>query len=174
LIRAAGRCRQHQPETEAFSGGEKVTPNARGQSPYAGRAFGLGWRRDKKSKKKENRMRMVMVALIAMTASSAMADDTEGAHRQAISGRDSYWNCLAQEYSRESNKGMSDQDFTRHIASVCPSERQNFRVTLVDYLAMQFPGTDAGDHMTTANNAIASAQKDVVTAFIKHRTTAPK
>jgi hypothetical protein len=28
--------------------------------------------------------------------------------------------------------------------------------------------------MTTANNAIASAQKDVVTAFIKHRTTAPK
>jgi hypothetical protein len=130
-----------------------------------------------KSKKKENRMRMVMVglvALIAMTASAAMADDTEDAHRQAISGRDSYWNCLAQEYSRESNKSMSDQDFTRHIAGVCPSERQNFRVTLVDYLAMQFPGTDADDHMTTANNAIASAQKDVVTAFIKHRTTAPK
>ena len=114
-------------------------------------------------------MRMVMVALIAMTASAAMADDTEGAHRQAISGRDSYWNCLAQEYSRESNKSMSDQDFTRHVASVCPSERQNFRVMLVDYLAMQFPGTDAGDHMTTANNAIALAQKDIVTAFIKHR-----
>jgi len=114
-------------------------------------------------------MRMVMVALIAMAASSAMADDTEDAHRQAISGRDSYWNCLAQEYSRESNKSMSDQDFTRHIASVCPSERQNFRVMLVDYLAMQFPSADADDHMTTANNAIALAQKDIVTAFIKHR-----
>jgi hypothetical protein len=123
----------------------------------------------KKSKKKESRMRMVMVALMAMIASAAMADDTEGAHRQAIAGRDSYWNCLAQEYSRESNKSMSDQDFTRHIASVCPSERQNFRVMLVDYLAMQFPGTDADDHMTTANNAIALAQKDIVTAFIKHR-----
>jgi hypothetical protein len=123
----------------------------------------------KKSNKKESRMRMVMVALMAMIASAAMADDTEDAHRQAISGRDSYWNCLAQEYSRESNKGMSDQDFTRHIASVCPSERQNFRVMLVDYLAMQFPGTDADDHMTTANNAIALAQKDIVTAFIKHR-----
>jgi hypothetical protein len=123
----------------------------------------------KKSNKKEKRMRMVMVALIAMAASSAMADDTEDAHRQAISGRDSYWNCLAQEYSRESNKSMSDQDFTRHIASVCPSERQNFRVMLVDYLAMQFPSADADDHMTTANNAIALAQKDIVTAFIKHR-----
>jgi hypothetical protein len=123
----------------------------------------------KKSNKKESRMRMVMVALMAMIASAAMADDTEDAHRQAISGRDSYWNCLAQEYSRESNKSMSDEDFTRHIASVCPSERQNFRVMLVDYLAMQFPGTDADDHMTTANNAIALAQKDIVTAFIKHR-----
>jgi hypothetical protein len=39
----------------------------------------------------------------------------------------------------------------------------------VDYLAMQFPGVDPGDHMTTANNAIALAQKDIVTAFIKHR-----
>jgi hypothetical protein len=118
-------------------------------------------------------MRMVLAALIVMTASSVMADDTEDAHRQAISGRDSYWNCLAQEYSRESNKSMSDQDFTRHIAGVCPSERQNFRVMLVDYLAMQFPAADAGDHMTTANNAIALAQKDIVTAFIKHRA-APK
>jgi hypothetical protein len=120
-------------------------------------------------------MRMVMLALVVLTGfvSAAMADDTEDAHRQAISGRDSYWNCLAQEYSRESNKSMSDQDFTRHIASVCPSERQNFRVTLVDYLAMQFPAADAGDHMTIANNAIALAQKDIVTAFIKHRA-APK
>ena len=81
----------------------------------------------------------------------------------------SYWNCLAQEYPRDGNKSMSEQDFTSLIASVCPSERQNFRVMLVDYLAMQFPDADAGAHMTTANNAIALAQKDIVTAFIKHR-----
>jgi hypothetical protein len=64
---------------------------------------------------------------------------------------------------------MSGPDFTLHIASVCPSERQNFRVTLVDYLAMQFPSVDAGAHMTTANNAIALAQKDIVTTFVKHK-----
>src|ERR1700688_1013685 len=118
---------------------------------------------------KENKMRMVIAAVVAMTASAAMAGEIEDAHRQAGAGGDSYWNCLAQEYSRDSGKSMSGQDFTLRIASGCLSERQNFRVSLVDFLSMQFPDVDAGDHMTTANNAIASAQKDVVTAFIKHK-----
>ena len=116
-------------------------------------------------------MRMVIAAALAMTTSVAIADDIGDAHRQALAGRDSYWNCLAQEYSRDGNKSLSDQEFTLHIASACPSERQNFRVTLVDFLSMQFPDVDAGAHMTTANNAIASAQKDIVTAFIKHKVT---
>jgi hypothetical protein len=118
-------------------------------------------------------MRALIVAVMAMTASVALADDIDDAHRQAVAGRDSYWNCLAQEYSRENNRGMSGQDFTSLIASVCPSERQNFRVTLVNYLSMQFPSDDTGAHMTTAKNAIALAQKDIVTAFIK-QTAASK
>jgi hypothetical protein len=117
-------------------------------------------------------MRMVMAAILAMTASAAVADDLDDAHRLALSGRDSYWHCLAQEYNQDSNKSMSGQDFTVHIASVCPSERQNFRVSLVDYLSMQFPNADAGDHMTTANKAIALAQADIVNAFIKHKAAA--
>jgi hypothetical protein len=123
--------------------------------------------------KKENGMRMVLVAAIVMTSSVAMADEVEDAHRLAISGRDSYWNCLAREYGSDGNKSMSGEDFTRRIASVCPSERQNFRVTLVDYLSLQFPKADASAHMTTANNAIALAQKDVVTTFTRRRG-APK
>jgi len=114
-----------------------------------------------------------MVAVLAMTTSAAIADDVEDAHRLAVAGRDSYWNCQAREYSREENKGLLGQDFASLVASVCASERQNFRVTLVDYLSLQFPGTDAGAHMTTANNAIASAQKEIVTTFIKHKV-APK
>ena len=117
-------------------------------------------------------MRMMMAAALAMTTSMAMADDVEDAHRQAISGRDSYWNCLAQEYTRDGNKNMSEQDFTVHIASVCPSERQNFRVTLLGYLTMQFPRAEAGAHMTTANNAIALAQKDIVTTFVRRKAAA--
>ncbi|HEY2211707.1 MAG TPA: hypothetical protein VGH62_08835 [Bradyrhizobium sp.] len=119
-------------------------------------------------------MRMVIAAVVAMMNSVAMAGEIEDAHRQAVAGRDSYWHCLAQEYSRDSNKDMSGQDFTLHIASVCPSERQNFRVSLVDYLSMQFPNADAGAHMTTANNAIGLAQKDIVRAFIKHHAAALK
>jgi hypothetical protein len=122
--------------------------------------------------KKENGMRTAIVALLAMAASAAMADDLDDAHRLALSGRDSYWHCLAQEYNQDSNRSMSGQDFTVHIAGVCPSERQNFRVSLVDYLAMQFPDVDAGDHMTTANKAIALAQADIVNAFIKHKAAA--
>ena len=117
-------------------------------------------------------MRALIVAALAMTASAALADDVDDAHRLAVSGRDSYWNCLAREYQQESNKGMSGQDFTSLIASVCPSERQSFRVALVDFLSLQFPNVDAGAHMTTANNAIAAAQKDVVTAFVHHKAAA--
>ena len=117
-------------------------------------------------------MRMVMAAILAMSATAAMADDLDDAHRLALSGRDSYWHCLAQQYNQDSNKNMSGQDFTVHIASICPSERQNFRVALVDYLSMQFPGVDAGDHLTTANKAIGLAQADIVNAFIKHKAAA--
>src|SRR6202795_4396686 len=114
-------------------------------------------------------MRTVMAAVLGMKASAAMADAPDDAHPLGLSGRDSYWHCLAREYNQDGNKSMSGQDFTVHIASVCPSERQNFRVSLVDYLSMQFPDVDAGAHMTTANSAIAAAQKDIVTAFIKHK-----
>ena len=117
-------------------------------------------------------MRAFILAALVMTASAAVAGELEDAHRQAVAGRDSYWNCLAREYQQDSNKGLSGQDFTALIAGVCASERQNFRVSLVDFLSQQFPDVDAGAHMTTANNAIAAAQKDVVTAFINHKAAA--
>ncbi len=114
-------------------------------------------------------MRMVIAAVVAMMISAAMADELEDARRLAVAGRDLYWKCLAREYSRDSNKSMSGEDFASDLASVCASERQNFRVALMDYLSMQSPGAEAGAPLTTANNAIALAQKDIVTAFIKHR-----
>jgi hypothetical protein len=117
-------------------------------------------------------MRVVIVAGLMLAASSAMADEIGDAHRLALQGRDIYWTCLAQEYSQNSDKAMSGEDFTARIASVCPSERQYFRVELVDYLKAQFPGVDAAAHMTTANNAIALAQKDVITAFLHHKQAA--
>ena len=52
-----------------------------------------------------------------MIISAATADELEDAHRLAVAGRDSYWKCLAREYSRDSNQSMSGQDFAAHLAS---------------------------------------------------------
>jgi len=112
---------------------------------------------------------MILAAALAMTTTGALADELDDAHRLVLQGRDSYWNCLAREYSRDGTKGMSAADFTADIASVCPSERQSFRVALIDYLSMQYPDADSGAHLSTANRAIELAQKDIVTAFIKHK-----
>jgi hypothetical protein len=117
-------------------------------------------------------MRLMIMAGLMLMASAAMADEIGDAHRLALQGRDIYWTCLAQEYSQYNDKAISQEDFTARVESVCPSERQYFRSALVDYLTAQFPNVDAADHMTTANNAIALAQKDVVTAFLHHKQAA--
>lgn len=117
-------------------------------------------------------LQLIIATTLLLASSAAMADEIDDAHKLALIGRDSYWNCLAEQYSLPANKTMSGPDFTTHIAEICPSERQNFRASLVDYLSLQFPNADAGDHMSTANKAIALAQKDIVTAFIKHKEAA--
>jgi len=114
-------------------------------------------------------MRMILAAVLVALASAAWADELDDAHRLAIQGRDSYWNCLAREYSREGTQRMSAADFTADVASVCPSERQNFRVALIDFLSMQYPDAESGSHLSTANRAIALAQKDIVTAFVRRK-----
>ncbi|MBR0738831.1 hypothetical protein JQ581_17985 [Bradyrhizobium liaoningense] len=121
------------------------------------------------------RMLLVGAALVVMTSAamtwSALADDDDakGSQKLAQQGRDDYWHCLAREYSRESNKGLSEQDFGRSVAGACPSERQYYRVALLDYLTTQYPNIDSGAHLATANRAVEAAQKDIVTAYVKHR-----
>ncbi|MDN5002299.1 hypothetical protein ACFQZO_15530 [Bradyrhizobium sp. GCM10027634] len=124
------------------------------------------------------RMLMLGVVLVAMTSAamthSALADDdgTKGAQKLAMQGRDDYWHCLAREYSRDSNQGLSEQEFGRSVAGACPSERQYYRVALLDYLTSQYPNIESGAHLATANKAVEAAQKDIVTAFVKHRPPA--
>ena len=114
-------------------------------------------------------MRTIIALALALVASGALADELGDAHKLALQGRDSYWNCLAREYQNEGTKNMSAQDFTSDIAGVCPSERQNFRVRLMDYLSMQNPDGESSANLTTANRAIELAQKDIVTAFVRRK-----
>jgi hypothetical protein len=126
------------------------------------------------------RMLTVGAALVMMTSAAMMSsamitpamaddDDAKGAQKLAMQGRDDDWHCLAREYSRDSNQGMSEQDFGRSVAGACPSERQYYRVALLDYLTTQYPTIEGGAHLATANRAVEAAQKDIVTAFVKHR-----
>src|SRR6201984_3882877 len=106
-------------------------------------------------------MRMILALALALAASGALADEVQDAHKLALEGRDSYWNCLAREYSRPDAKAMSAQDFTANIAGACPSERQNFRVTLLDYLSQHFPDNEAAGNLTNTNRGIELATKDI-------------
>jgi hypothetical protein len=129
------------------------------------------------------RLLIAGAVLVMMMTSAAIADDDDAkdaardttqnaaqdAQKLAMRSRDDYWRCLAREYSRDANQGLSEQDFTRSVAGACPSERQYYRVALLDYLTTQYPNIDAGAHLATANRAVESAQKDIVTAFVKHR-----
>ncbi|MDN4981671.1 hypothetical protein QY049_00355 [Bradyrhizobium sp. WYCCWR 13022] len=113
---------------------------------------------------------LVMMTSAAMTCSAKADDDNaKGAQKLAMQGRDDYWHCLAREYSRDSNQGLSEQEFGRSVAGACPSERQYYRVALLDYLTTHYPNIDSGAHLATANRAVESAQKDIVTAYLKHR-----
>lgn len=116
-------------------------------------------------------MRMMLTLALVSVASTALADEVQDAHKLALQGRDSYWHCLAREYMRPDAKAMSAQDFTTDVAGACPSERQNFRVMLLDYLSLQFPDSEAGVNLNTANRAIELAQKDIVTAFMHRKGT---
>ena len=118
-------------------------------------------------------MRTLIAAVVAMMPSGAMAGDIEDAHRRALAGRDSYWNCLAEKHVSVNGRNMTAHDFALYIAGVCPSERQSFRVMLMHYLAMEFPRIDAGTHLATANNAIELAQKYIVTTFIERKAARP-
>lgn len=124
------------------------------------------------------RMLLLGAALVMMTPAAMMSptmaddDNARDAQKLAKQGRDDYWHCLARQYSRDSNQGLSEQDFGRSVASACPSERQYYRVTLLDYLTTQYPDIDAGAHLATANRAVEAAQKDIVMAFVKHRPPA--
>jgi hypothetical protein len=116
-------------------------------------------------------MRSWIAAGLLVVASAAHADEIDDAHKLALQGRNDYWNCLARQYSQSSDQPVSEQDFSHQVAGACPSERQNFRVALLDYLTVQYPEIDAAAHLSTANRAVEAAQKDVVTAFVKHKAS---
>jgi hypothetical protein len=110
-------------------------------------------------------LRIMIAAIVAMTTTIAIAEESDDAHRLALSGRDAYWNCLAPSIRGQQQKPVG-ADFLALIAGACRSDRQNFRVALLDYPTTLFPERSRGQH-DDANSAIELAQKDIVTAFAR-------
>ena len=59
---------------------------------------------------------MMLAFALALAASGALADDVEDAHRLALQGCDSYWNCLALRVFAAGYQGHVDAGFFTSIS----------------------------------------------------------
>jgi hypothetical protein len=98
-------------------------------------------------------------------------DDIEKARQAAHFYKEKYWECLAAEIVRNVPTNISAQDFSLLVKSACPQEKNNFRVPLVDYIAMKdgASGSDIPGVFSAADIAITAAQDDAVKGFINLR-----
>src|ERR1700724_842040 len=80
-------------------------------------------------------MRSIILAVIAMLPSVAIAGEVDEAHRDAVVGRDSYWNCLAQEYNRDNTNALTGErdgigKTSGHFGCTCRGSRAGVGVLL--------------------------------------------
>jgi len=114
------------------------------------------------------RRHLITLACVLAVASNAYADE-EAARRAAHAFKEQYWECLASTAVQALPKKFSGQDFAYYVKGSCPDEAQNFRVAVVDYLALKFPNIDACTHLASANMVISAAQDDIVKFYIEQR-----
>jgi hypothetical protein len=79
--------------------------------------------------------------------------------------KDGYWKCLATEILRVVPTNMSAQEFFVLTKRACAKERNDFFITLSNYIEMLHPDADKSSVTAAANIAILEAQKDAVTAL---------
>ncbi len=79
--------------------------------------------------------------------------------------KDGYWKCLATEILRVVPTNMSAQEFFVFTKRACPKERNDFFITLSNYIEMLHPDADRSTVISAANIAILEAQKDAVQAL---------
>jgi hypothetical protein len=79
--------------------------------------------------------------------------------------KDGYWKCLATEILRVVPTNMSAQEFFVLTKRACPKERNDFFITLSNYIEMLHPDSDKSTVISAANVAVLEAQKDAVQAL---------
>jgi hypothetical protein len=84
--------------------------------------------------------------------------------------KDDYWKCLATEIVRLVPTNMSEQEFSVFVKGACRKERNDFFVSLSNYIVMLKPDIDRNTVPSAANIAIKAAQDDAVKVLIDLRS----
>ena len=110
-------------------------------------------------------MRSLIPAVAMLLLSGFTRAELEKAKNTKEFFKDGYWKCLATEILRAVPTNMSAQEFFVFTKRACPKERNDFFITLSNYIEMLHPDADRSTVISAANIAILEAQKDAVQAL---------
>jgi len=110
-------------------------------------------------------LRFVTAAAAVLLLSGFTQAELEKAKNTKEFFKDGYWKCLATEIIRVVPTNMTAQEFFVFTKRACPKERNDFFITLSNYIEMLHPDADKSTVISAANVAILEAQKDAVQAL---------
>ena len=119
-------------------------------------------------------MAMIMRFAISTAAMLLLSGFTQAELEKAKNAKefykDGYWKCLATEIVRVVPTNMSAQEFSVFVKRACSKERNDFFVSLSNYIAMLHPDAARDTVISATNIAVLDAQKDAVTALVDLRS----
>src|SRR5215475_3875744 len=110
-------------------------------------------------------LRFVMLAAATLLLPGFTQAELEKAKNTKEFFKDGYWKCLSTEILRVVPTNMSAPEFFVFTKRACPKERNDFFITLSNYIEMLHPDADKSTVISAANVAILEAQKDAVQAL---------
>jgi len=116
------------------------------------------------------KIRVVILIAAALLLSGFTQAELDKAKSTKEFFKDGYWKCLAAEIVRVVPTNMSVQDFSVFVRGVCRKERNDFFVSLSDYIIMLEPDVDRNTVPSAANIAVKAAQDDAVKVLIDLRS----
>jgi len=115
-------------------------------------------------------MRFVILVGTTLLLSAFTQAELEKARYAKEFFKDAYWKCLATEIVRVVPTNMSVQEFSVFTKRACPKERNDFSITLADYVMILHPDVDRTTAISAANIAVLAAQSDAVKVLVDLRS----
>ena len=116
------------------------------------------------------KIRIVILAASALLLSGFTQAELDTAQKAKEFFKDGYWKCLATEIVRLVPTNISEQEFSLFVKGTCRKERNDFFISLSDYIVMLHPDLDTSSVSSAANIAVKAAQDDAVKVFVNLRS----